>query len=157
MSNAPLLNHADNPSDPHNLHRFIQAQAQDYERALAELKGGRKRSHWMWYIFPQFEGLGRSPTAQRYAIKSLAEARAYLQHPVLGPRLIEAAEALLQVENRSAHDILGTPDEMKLRSCATLFANVSPASSVFEQLLEHFFQGQPDEKTLQLLRDQGQD
>lgn len=105
----------------------------------------------MWYIFPQFDGLGRSATAQRYAIKSLAEARAYLQHPVLGPRLREAVEAVLQVENRSAHEIFGSPDDMKLRSCATLFADVSLPGSVFEQLFERFYHDQPDEKTLQLI------
>lgn len=139
--------------DPYDLIRFVQAQEGDYERALAELKSGRKRSHWMWYIFPQFEGLGFSATARRYAIESLAEAKLYLAHPVLGPRLLACAEALLEVSGRSAHDILGSPDDWKLRSCATLFAQVSPPGSVFHRLLEQYFQGEPDLKTRALLGD----
>jgi uncharacterized protein (DUF1810 family) len=139
-------------SDPYNLNRFVQAQAADYERALSELRGGRKRSHWMWYIFPQFDGLGFSPTSRRYAIKSIAEADAYLGHPVLGPRLLECAEAVLRVEDRSAFEILGSPDDVKLRSCATLFAHVSTPGSVFDRLLDKYYEGQHDSKTLQLLR-----
>ncbi len=138
--------------DPHDLNRFLRAQARDYAIALSELKSGRKRSHWMWYIFPQFEGLGFSMTSRRYAIKSLAEARAYLEHPVLGPRLIECAEAVLGVEGRSAHQIFGSPDDMKLKSCATLFARVSPAGSVFERLLDKHFAGERDPKTIGLLQ-----
>jgi uncharacterized protein (DUF1810 family) len=137
--------------DPHNLSRFVQAQEQDYDRALSEIRRGRKQSHWMWYIFPQFDGLGFSATSRRYSIKSRAEAEAYLGHPVLGPRLIECAEAALGVEGRSAFEILGSPDDMKLRSCATLFACVSPAGSVFERVLDKFFHGEPDGKTLSLL------
>lgn len=137
--------------DPHDLSRFVRAQADDYARALAEIRGGRKRSHWMWYIFPQYEGLGFSSTAQYYAIRSLAEARAYLSHPLLGPRLLECTEAALQVEGRSAHDIFGSPDDLKLRSCATLFARVSPPGSAFERLLEKYFQGARDDRTLRLL------
>ncbi|HVX15264.1 MAG TPA: DUF1810 domain-containing protein [Pirellulales bacterium] len=137
--------------DPCDLDRFVQAQESDYERALSEIGSGRKRSHWMWYIFPQYEGLGFSSTAQRYAIKSVEEAAAYLKHPVLGPRLVECAAAALRVEGRSASDIFGSPDDMKLRSSATLFAHVSPPGSVFEQLLSRFFQGQPDKKTLDLI------
>jgi uncharacterized protein (DUF1810 family) len=137
--------------DPHDLNRFVQAQEHDYERALSEVKSGRKRSHWMWYIFPQFDGLGFSPTSRRYSIKSIAEAKAYLCHPVLGPRLTACAEAALSVEGRSAHEIFGSPDDMKLRSCATLFANVSPAGSVFDRLLEKYFQGERDRETLRLL------
>jgi uncharacterized protein (DUF1810 family) len=137
--------------DPHDLARFVQAQEGDYERALSEIRSGRKRSHWMWYIFPQYDGLGFSPTSRRYAIKSLAEARAYLGHPVLGPRLVECAEAALGVEGRSAYEVFGSPDDMKLRSCATLFARVSPAGSVFQRLLDKYFQGQPDARTLRLL------
>lgn len=144
-----------NPSnileDPYHLNRFVQAQSNTYERALTEVKSGRKRSHWMWYIFPQFEGLGFSATSQRYAIKSIAEAEAYLSHPILGSRLLECAEAVLQIEGRSAHEIFGSPDDLKLRSCATLFATVSPAGSVFDQLLDRFFQGERDPKTLRLL------
>jgi uncharacterized protein (DUF1810 family) len=137
--------------DPHDLSRFVQAQEGDYERALSEIQSGRKRSHWMWYIFPQFDGLGFSPTSRRYAIKSLAEAEAYLRHPVLGPRLVECAEAALGVEGRSATEVFGSPDDLKLRSCATLFARVAPAGSVFERLLDKYFRGQPDAKTLRLL------
>jgi uncharacterized protein (DUF1810 family) len=137
--------------DPHNLNRFVQAQADDYEQALSEIRSGRKRSHWMWYIFPQFDGLGFSSTSQRYSIKSVAEAEAYLGHPVLGPRLRECAEAVLRVEGRSAFEIFGSPDDMKLRSCATLFACVSPGGSVFDRLLGKYFQGERDGKTLRLL------
>ena len=137
--------------DPHDLSRFEQAQEGDYARALTEIRRGRKRSHWMWYIFPQLEGLGLSPVSRRYAIKSLGEAEAYLSHPVLGPRLVECAQAVLSVEGRSALEIFGAPDEMKLRSCATLFAHVSPAGSAFHQLLDTYFQGERDGRTLQLL------
>jgi uncharacterized protein (DUF1810 family) len=137
--------------DPFDLARFVDAQAADYSRALEELRGGRKRSHWMWYIFPQFDGLGFSPTSKRYAIKSVAEAEAYLRHPVLGPRLLESAQAAVGVEGRSAFEVFGSPDDMKLRSCATLFASVSPAGSVFQQLLDRHFGGEPDDNTLCLL------
>jgi uncharacterized protein (DUF1810 family) len=141
----------DNSGDPHDLARFVQAQEDDYDQALSEIRSGRKRSHWMWYVFPQYDGLGSSPTSRRYAIKSLAEAQAYLAHPVLGPRLVECAEAALAIEGRSAYEIFGSPDDVKLRSCATLFARVSPAGSVFERLLDKYCQGQPDAKTLRLL------
>src|ERR1041385_777014 len=132
--------------DPFNLTRFLDAQAGDYERALAEIQSGRKRSHWMWYIFPQFDGLGFSATSKHYAIKSVAEATAYLAHPVLGPRLLLCMTAVLGVEGRSAFEIFGSPDDMKLKSCATLFASVSPAGSVFERLLDKYFQGERDGK-----------
>jgi uncharacterized protein (DUF1810 family) len=105
----------------------------------------------MWYVFPQFDGLGFSPTSRRYAIKSVAEAQAYLAHPVLGPRLTECAEAALRVEGRSALEVFGSPDDMKLRSCATLFAHVSPAGSVFERLLSKYFDGERDDRTLRLI------
>jgi uncharacterized protein (DUF1810 family) len=137
--------------DPHNLNRFVQAQESDYEQALSEIRSGRKQSHWMWYIFPQFEGLGFSSTSRRYAIKSTAEARAYLSHPILGPRLLECVEAALRVEGRPAYEIFGSPDDMKLKSCATLFASVSPAGSVFDRLLDKYYQGERDDKTLGLL------
>jgi uncharacterized protein (DUF1810 family) len=140
-----------NPDDPHNLNRFLEAQEGDYDRALGEIRSGRKRSHWMWYVFPQIEGLGFSPMSRRYSIKSRAEAEAYLGSPVLGPRLVECAEAALAVEGRSALDVFGSPDDMKLRSCATLFAQVSPAGSVFRRLLDKYFEGKPDEATLRLL------
>lgn len=139
--------------DPHDLSRFVEAQAEDYDQALSEVRAGRKRSHWMWYIFPQFDGLGFSSTSQRYAIKSIAEAEAYLRHPVLGPRLVECCEAVVDVNARSAYEIFGSPDDMKLRSCATLFARVSSPGSVFERLLRKYFKGVPDEQTLQLVGD----
>jgi uncharacterized protein (DUF1810 family) len=137
--------------DRYDLSRFVEAQAGDYARALAEIRSGRKRSHWMWYIFPQFEGLGYSATSQRYAIKSVAEAQAYLAHPTLGPRLRECCDAALGAQGKTALEIFGAPDDMKLRSCATLFANVSPAGSVFDRLLEKYFQGERDDRTLQLM------
>ena len=138
-------------SDPYDLTRFVRAQEQSYQQALLELERGRKQSHWMWYVFPQFDGLGTSPMSIRYSIKSSAEARAYLEHPVLGPRLVECAEAMLAVEGKSARAILGSPDDMKLKSCATLFAQVSPSGSVFERLLDKFYDGERDAATLRLL------
>ncbi len=137
--------------DPHDLSRFVEAQADDYDQALSEVRAGRKRSHWMWYIFPQFDGLGFSSTSRRYSIKSIAEAEAYLRHPVLGPRLVECCEAVVGVNARSAYDIFGSPDDMKLRSCATLFARVSGPGSVFEKLLRKYFKGVHDERTIQLV------
>src|SRR5262245_19144102 len=112
-------------NDPYDLTRFVTAQEDDYDTALAEVRDGDKRSHWMWYIFPQFAGLGFSSMSRRYAIRSAAEVEVYLRHPVLGPRLIECAEAAIGVEGHSALEIFGSPDDMKLRSCATLFASVS--------------------------------
>jgi uncharacterized protein (DUF1810 family) len=140
-----------NMGDPHQLSRFVQAQEHCYRQALNEIRSGRKWSHWMWYIFPQFDGLGFSSTTRHYSIKSRAEAEAYLNHPVLGPRLVECAEAAFNVEGRSALEIFGSPDEMKLRSCATLFAYVSLADSVFDRLLAKYFHGARDVKTLCLL------
>jgi uncharacterized protein (DUF1810 family) len=137
-------------NDPYDLDRFVRAQAADYDRALAELRGGKKRSHWMWYIFPQIEGLGQSPMSRRYSIKSAAEARAYLDHPVLGPRLRECAAVVNGTAGRSALEIFGSPDDMKLRSCATLFASVSD-DAVFDQVLQKYFNGQNDKETLRLL------
>jgi uncharacterized protein (DUF1810 family) len=138
-------------TDPYDLVRFLQAQEGDYDRALAEINGGRKRSHWMWYIFPQIDGLAFSSTSKFYAIKNRDEARAYLEHPILGPRLLECAEAVVRLEGKSAREVFGSPDDLKLRSCATLFACVSPPGSVFERLLAKYYEGQRDEKTLQLL------
>lgn len=143
-----------NPSlstDPYNLERFVRAQASDYDRALSELRDGKKRSHWMWYVFPQLEGLGRSSMSRQYSIKSETEAREYLHHPVLGTRLKECATVVNSVVGRSALEIFGSPDDLKLRSCATLFAQVSH-DAVFRQLLHKYFDGQPDDETLQLLR-----
>ena len=144
--------------DSHDLDRFVQAQENSYAHALAEIAAGRKRSHWMWYIFPQVRGLGFSAMSRRYGIASLDEARAYLAHPVLGPRLVACTEAALGVPGRSAHDIFGDPDDLKLRSSATLFAAASPPGSPFHRLLDRFFDGQPDPATLGLLsRDAGPD
>jgi uncharacterized protein (DUF1810 family) len=140
-----------NGSDPYDLNRFVQAQERNYDQALREIRAGRKQSHWMWYIFPQFEGLGFSPTSQRYAIKSIAEAEAYRQHPVLGRRLVECCEAVIGVNGRSANEIFGSPDDLKLWSSATLFAQVSAPGSVFEGLLSKFFEGAPDQQTLHLM------
>ena len=137
--------------DPHDLNRFVEAQVSDYDRAIYEIRSGRKVSHWMWYIFPQFAGLGTSPIARRYAIRSIEEAEAYLRHPVLGARLIECAQAAQNVGGRSAREIFGSPDDLKLRSCATLFAAVSTPESVFHRLIEKYFQGEPDARTLQLM------
>ena len=142
-------------ADPHELGRFVAAQADDYDRALAEVRAGRKRSHWMWYIFPQVGGLGSSSMARRYAIGSLDEARAYLAHPVLGPRLVAIAEAALGVAGRSALDIFGSPDDMKLRSSATLFALVAPPDSAFERLLDRYFGGERDGRTVELVEGRG--
>jgi uncharacterized protein (DUF1810 family) len=136
--------------DPHNLARFVAAQEGDYARALSEIRSGRKQSHWMWYIFPQLDGLGFSSTARHYSIKSLAEANAYLDHPVLGPRLLECVEAVIAVPGRTATEIFGSPDDLKLRSCATLFACLS-RETAFNHLLEKYFQGKPDNRTLELL------
>lgn len=139
------------PGDPYDLNRFVEAQRDSHEQALAEVRSGRKRTHWMWYVFPQLAGLGSSSMARRYAISGLPEARAYLGHPVLGPRLQACTEAALGVAERSAHEIFGSPDDLKLRSCATLFGQVSPPGSVFHRLLERFFGGAPDPETLRLL------
>ena len=137
--------------DPHNLERFVRAQGPVYDEALSELRNGRKQSHWMWFIFPQFEGLGRSSMSRQYSIKSAAEAQAYLNHPVLGPRLRECATAVNNIVKRSALEIFGSPDDRKLQSCATLFGTVSQ-EPVFQQLLEKYFDGQGDNETIRLLR-----
>jgi uncharacterized protein (DUF1810 family) len=134
-----------------DLDRFVSAQEDIYESALAEIRAGRKRTHWMWFVFPQLLGLGSSPISRQFAIRSAAEARAYLAHPVLGPRLLECCEALLRVNGGSANDIFGPPDDLKLRSCATLFASVSEPGSVFERVLARFFGGAHDERTEALL------
>ena len=137
--------------DPHNLQRFIAAQAEDYEIALQELRQGRKRSHWIWYIFPQVAGLGFSPMAHRYAIHSRDEAIAYLAHELLGPRLRECAQAVLAIESRDIIDVMGYPDNLKLRSSMTLFAELSPPTSIFKSVLDQYFAGLADQKTLDYL------
>ena len=136
-----------------DLDGFLGAQEGVYHEALAEIRGGRKRSHWMWFIFPQYAGLGSSGMSQRYAIGSRDEAAAYLAHPVLGARLRESAQALLDVNGRTAPEIFGSIDAMKLRSSATLFAAVSPNGSVFHRIIDTYFQGRPDDRTLELIRE----
>jgi uncharacterized protein (DUF1810 family) len=139
-------------SDPFDLSRFVDAQEGVYETVLRELEDGQKRSHWMWFIFPQTAGLGLSSMAQRYAITSRREAKAYLEHPVLGPRLNACCSALLQVEGRSAEEIMGYPDFLKLKSSMTLFATVSDGASLFSDVLKKYFSDQPDLRTIELLR-----
>jgi uncharacterized protein (DUF1810 family) len=141
------------PDVSHDLARFVRAQERTYQTALAEIRSGRKRSHWMWYVFPQIAGLGFSETSQRYAIRNRAEARAYLAHPLLGPRLIECFEAALSVDGRTAHAMFGSPDDLKFRSCATLFACVTPPGSVFQRALDKYFGGERDPRTLELVHE----
>jgi uncharacterized protein (DUF1810 family) len=141
-------------NDRFDLNRFVQAQEEIYPRALAEIQLGRKRSHWMWFIFPQIDGLGHSSTARFYAIKSKQEAKAYLDHPVLGKRLIECSEALLKIRGKSGEEIFGYPDDLKLRSSMTLFASVSESNLIFSRVLDQYYGSQPDGQTLELLKQQ---
>lgn len=134
-----------------DLQRFIDAQQSSYAAALSEMRAGCKRSHWMWYIFPQLQGLGYSETARFYAIRDRAEAAAYLAHPVLGPRLLEICRALLALESSDATRLMGSPDDVKLRSSMTLFAALEDTNPVFQRVLDKFFGGQQDQRTLQLL------
>ena len=134
-----------------DLQIFVQAQEDIYEQALAELKNGSKESHWMWFVFPQIAGLGNSEMARKYAIPNLADAKAYLSHDLLGSRLRECTEAVLAVEGRTAHEILGSPDDMKLKSCMTLFEVADGPGSVFSSILEKYFEGQRDERSLMIL------
>jgi uncharacterized protein (DUF1810 family) len=142
--------------DPFDLERFVAAQAGGvHERAVTELRGGYKRSHWMWFVFPQLRGLGRSAMASRYGLTGLAEARAYLEHPVLGPRLLECAQTLAALDaGHEAGDIFGSPDDVKLRSSLTLFAQASGPDSIYEHLLDRYFAGAPDDRTLAMLQSQ---
>lgn len=137
--------------DPFNLDRFVTAQAACYERVLAELRRGRKATHWIWFIFPQIAGLGRSPTARFYAIGSLDEARAYLHHPVLGPRLLECTTTVNAIPGGSAYDIFGGIDELKFRSSMTLFAVIATDNPVFQAALDRYFEGARDPLTLERL------
>ena len=134
----------------HDLERFLTAQQRNYETALAELKRGQKDSHWMWYIFPQLQGLGESATSQYYAIKNRQEAQDYLNHPLLGQRLITSAQTLLDLKNRTAHEVFGYPDDLKLESCMTLFAAIS-THPVFADVLDKYYAGARDSRTLHLL------
>ncbi len=137
--------------DAFNLQRFVDAQAPVYDNVRRELRAGCKTSHWMWFIFPQIQGLGHSPTARKYAISGRDEAKAYLQHPILGPRLIECTNLVNQVEAKSADGIFGYPDDLKFRSSMTLFAEVSPDNPVFVDALDKYFGGEPDQLTLDRL------
>jgi uncharacterized protein (DUF1810 family) len=137
--------------DTFNLARFLTAQEGVFHTALKELKSGRKKTHWMWFIFPQIDGLGSSLTARKFAIRSIDEARAYLNHPDLGPRLIECCRALLGVDGKSATDIMGYPDDLKLQSCMTLFGLLGDDHPEFNAVLTKYFAGQPDTNTLKLL------
>ncbi|MGX5668120.1 DUF1810 domain-containing protein [Rhizobium daejeonense] len=139
-------------NDPFALERFVLAQGPVYDHVLAELRNGRKTSHWMWFVFPQVNGLGTSPMAQKYAISSLEEATAYLDHPVLGPRLWECCNILMTTEGLSAEDIFGYPDVLKLRSSMTLFSKAAPAPNIFGGILEKYYGGEPDPGTLPLIR-----
>lgn len=136
---------------PYDLTRFITAQQDSYDRALAELMAGQKRSHWMWFVFPQLAGLGFSAMAQRYAISSLDEAQAYLQHPVLGPRLLACTAAVNRVTGRTAYQVFGSPDDVKFRSSMTLFGRADPAEPAFREARARYFDGQEDSHTLEKL------
>ena len=135
-------------SDPFDLQRFVDAQAGVHETALAELKAGRKRTHWMWFVFPQVAGLGSSSMAHAYAVSGLEEARAYLAHPILGPRLLACTAAVNAVTGRSAHDIFGSPDDLKFRSSMTLFARAAPDEPAFRKALAKYYGGREDPQTL---------
>jgi len=134
--------------------RFLEAQNQMYLTALSEVKKGSKRSHWMWFIFPQIKGLGTSDTARYFGLNGISEATEYLGHPVLGRHLIEISQALLALEGKTANQIFGTPDDLKLRSCMTLFADVKNSNPVFSKVLDKYFGGQPDALTLSILQKQ---
>jgi uncharacterized protein (DUF1810 family) len=139
-------------SSSDDLQRFVEAQAPVFDAVCTELRAGTKRTHWMWFVFPQLRGLGRTSTAQFYGIESVAEALAYWQHPVLGPRLKTCVELILAVPSGStAHDILGSPDDLKLRSCLTLFQHVAPEEPCFSAALGRFHDGRADQRTLDLL------
>jgi uncharacterized protein (DUF1810 family) len=138
-------------TDDYNLHRFLDAQERVYDTVLEELRAGRKSSHWIWFIFPQIARLGRSGMAQQFAIGSLDEAKTYLQHPVLGPRLRACTQFVLEVNSRSAEEILGYPDHLKFRSCMTLFLTAAPDNTIFNNTLLKYFDGKPDQLTLNIL------
>ena len=139
------------PDDPFHLERFVTAQQRVYPQVVSELRAGAKRSHWMWFIFPQLAGLGRSSTAKFYGLQDATEAQAYWQHPLLGTRLRECFQILLTLTDRTAHEIFGSPDDLKLCSCATLFASISPRDSEFEQVIVKYYSGRHDARTQELL------
>lgn len=138
-------------NDPHDLERFVIAQEPTYEQVSTELRAGRKTTHWMWFIFPQLRDLGQSPTAKLYGIASREEATAYLQHPVLGPRLKECVGLVLAISGRNAHAIFGSPDDLKFRSSMSLFAAVAPKEPMFKEALEKYYGGKPDPRTVALI------
>ncbi|MFC6954857.1 DUF1810 domain-containing protein [Halorubellus litoreus] len=140
-------------ADPDDLERFVSAQEQVIGSVKRELRGGRKRSHWMWFVFPQIAGLGRSEMAQRYAIDSLEEAKAYLAHPVLGPRLRDCTELVLDIEDKTANEVFGSPDDLKFRSSMTLFEIAADDGALFADALEKYYDGDRDAKTLELVDD----
>jgi len=138
-------------TDHFNLNRFIEAQNSDFNKALDEIKQGKKSSHWMWFVFPQFKGLGSSSTSEMFAINSIAEAQAYIKQPILGPRLVEITSVLLNLESHSADSIFGSPDDLKLKSSMTLFNAVQNETNIFELTLDKYFFGTKCEKTLRYL------
>jgi uncharacterized protein (DUF1810 family) len=141
--------------DPHDLQRFVTAQDPVYPQVQSELRAGVKRSHWMWFVFPQIAGLGHSAMAQRYAISSREEAAAYLKHPLLGPRLRQCTQLVIDIDDRSIRQILGTPDDLKFHSCMTLFAQAAPDNAIFLSALRRYFAGQPDPATIERLSTPG--
>ena len=140
--------------DRFNLKRFLDAQSNTYERALTEIKNGRKRSHWMWYVFPQYKGLGRSSTSMEYAIKSQEEANIYMNHPILGARLIEITKAFLSIENKTAYEVLGGPDDLKIKSSMTLFDTIQNENDLFDSVLEKYFEGNRCRRTISGLKNE---
>jgi uncharacterized protein (DUF1810 family) len=144
----------DKMTKENNLKRFIEAQESDYQIALSEIKNGRKQSHWMWYIFPQIHGLGLSETSKFYAIKNIKEAEEFLMHPILGERLIEICNTLFELKSNDANKIFGSPDDLKLQSSMTLFSSLHHSNPVFQSVLEKFFNGTKDNKTLQIITEE---
>ena len=140
--------------DRFNLKRFLDAQSNTYERALTEIKNGRKQSHWMWYIFPQYKGLGRSSTSIKYAIKNQDEANNFLNHPILGTRLIEITKAFLSIENKTAYEVLGGPDDLKIKSSMTLFDTIQDENDLFDSVLEKYFEGNRCSRTISGLKNE---
>ena len=151
MATEITFRHGHTMTDAYNLHRFLDAQAPTYDTVLSELRPGRKSNHWIWFIFPQIAGLGHSDMARTFAIGSLDEAKAYLQHPVLGARLRECTQLVLNVEGRNAEEIFGYPDNLKFRSCMTLFMTATTDNQIFKDALHKYFDGQPDQSTLDIL------
>lgn len=135
-----------------SLNRFVKAQENTYQYAFSEIERGKKETHWMWFIFPQISGLGHSETARYYAIKDIKEAELYLRHPVLGKRLTNISKVLLKIQGKSAREIFGKPDDLKLRSCMTLFGALENTDPVFQEVIDRYFDGQKDEKTLELVQ-----